>query len=42
MFNNFLFEIVPFVTKWWEKRCRPRQATDDNMAHERCVPDNEG
>jgi hypothetical protein len=40
MFSNFLFEIVPFVTKWWENIVDPGRP-HDNMAHERCVLDNE-
>ena len=40
VFSNFFYENRAVYEIMWEKYCRAGQATDGNMAHAHCMPDN--
>jgi hypothetical protein len=42
VFNIFFSKIVPFYEIMWKKYCTAGHATDDNMAHARCMLDTYG
>ena len=39
MFNDFFSQGLKVYDIMWKKCCSAEQATDDNMANERCVWD---